>query len=100
MRSAADMLEVGCPDPALLLARMPLMRICRAPSCSVSRSTGAPTRPVAAMLDPPDRAPVACSWGPRLLALPFHVTAPIMNAAAFAPPDRVGAVPGAGAPRC
>src|SRR5690242_5374127 len=43
MRSDADMLEVGCPDPALVLARMPSTRSCFPSSPTRARSDVAVT---------------------------------------------------------
>src|SRR5487761_867462 len=56
IRSAADMLDVGCPDPALVLARIPSTRICWATSPTKSSAGSAPvsTLPVTAIGCPSD----------------------------------------------
>src|SRR5450755_2828139 len=55
MMSAADMLDVGWPDPALVLARIPSTRICWAtwPTKSSAGSAPASTLPDTAMNAPP-----------------------------------------------
>src|SRR5438309_11885417 len=76
MRSDADMLEVGCPDPALVLARMPSTRSCLPSSPTRARSELAVTRsevfPVTDISVLRDRPPPDCPRASGVHVSPAH----------------------------